>query len=166
MARKANFTSDEWSKILNSTLFAGMAVTAAEPSGLIGLLQEGMAGGRLLMSARSDTSANDLVRDIATEFGNMEAMTRLREGLQSRLSTGKRPEEMKNIAIQGLREAASVVEAKAPADAAAFKSWLRKIAEETANAAKEGGFLGFGGTPVSEKERATLAEIGQALGST
>ena len=33
-----------------------------------------------------------------------------------------------------------------------------------AEAAKEGGFLGFGGTQVSEKEQAALSQLGAALG--
>ncbi len=38
------------------------------------------------------------------------------------------------------------------------------VAEATANASKEGGFLGFGGTLVSEKEQSILAQIQAELG--
>jgi hypothetical protein len=34
MATKQSFTSEEWTKILESPMLAGMAVSAAEPSGL------------------------------------------------------------------------------------------------------------------------------------
>ena len=34
MANKQNFKPEEWTKILESTMLAGMAVSAAEPSGL------------------------------------------------------------------------------------------------------------------------------------
>jgi hypothetical protein len=37
------------------------------------------------------------------------------------------------------------------------------IADRTANAAKEGSFLGFGGERVSEGERAVIKRISQAL---
>ena len=57
-----------------------------------------------------------------------------------------------------------MVDAKAPDDAAAFKGWLRQISEHVAEAATEGGgFLGIGGVPVSEAEKATLTEISSAL---
>jgi hypothetical protein len=47
----------------------------------------------------------------------------------------------------------------------AFKSWLRHISQATAEAASEGGgLLGLGGVRVSEAEKATLAEISNALG--
>jgi hypothetical protein len=36
MANKQNFTPEEWSKILESIMLAGVAVSAAEPSGLWG----------------------------------------------------------------------------------------------------------------------------------
>ena len=39
-----------------------------------------------------------------------------------------------------------------------------KLARNPAEAADEGGFLGFGGVQVSDKERATLGELSNALG--
>jgi hypothetical protein len=38
------------------------------------------------------------------------------------------------------------------------------VAQKVSEAAKEGGFLGFGGTQVSEQEAATLKELSVALG--
>ena len=45
MADKTSFTKDEWALLLRSPMNAGMAITAAEPSGLFGLLKESFAGG-------------------------------------------------------------------------------------------------------------------------
>jgi hypothetical protein len=45
MATKSSFTAEEWGKVLASPMIAGMAITAADPSGVWGLLKEGMAGG-------------------------------------------------------------------------------------------------------------------------
>ena len=57
-----------------------------------------------------------------------------------------------------------MLDAKAPGDAAAFKEWLRQISRHVAEAAEEGGgFLGIGGVPVSDAEKATLTEIAGAL---
>jgi hypothetical protein len=52
MATKADFTTDEWKLILGSPMLAGMAVTLAEPSGLWGMMQEGMVSGRALLEAK------------------------------------------------------------------------------------------------------------------
>jgi len=70
---------------------------------------------------------------------------------------------MKDKCVETLRQAAALVDAKAPGDAAAFKGWLRQISQHVAEAAKEGGFLGIGGVQVSEAEKATLTEISSAL---
>ena len=40
MADKTNFTKEEWTLLLESPMIAGMAVTAADPSGLWGLLRQ------------------------------------------------------------------------------------------------------------------------------
>jgi hypothetical protein len=40
---------------------------------------------------------------------------------------------------------------------------LSKVADNAANAAKEGGFLGFGGTRVSAPEQAFLDELKAVL---
>jgi len=40
VADKSNFTPDEWKLLLESVMAASIAITAAEPSGLWGLLKE------------------------------------------------------------------------------------------------------------------------------
>lgn len=85
-----------------------------------------------------------------------------RDRLQAKL-LGSKPGEIKNVAVESLRAVAAIVDAKAPADAASFKTWLRDISKVVADASTEGGFLGFGGVRVSEAEKATLAEISSAL---
>ena len=67
-------------------------------------------------------------------------------------------------ALESLKAVAALVDSKGGADAVPFKTWLAGIAKSVAEAAPEGGFLGFGGTQVSEAEKATVAEIAAALG--
>ena len=57
MSDKTSFTKDEWTLLLESPMIAGMAISAAEPSGLWGLLKESFAGGAALTKAAtgSDT---------------------------------------------------------------------------------------------------------------
>ncbi len=163
MATKANFSREEWTKILQSVPMASMAVTAADPSGLWGMLKESIASGRALLEAKTDASSNELVKAVADDFGTSEDRTAAREGLQAQLS-GTNPSEIKAKAIAALREVSSLLDAKAPADAPGFKAWLQHVAQVAAEAATEGGFLGFGGVQVSDAEKATLAEISSALG--
>ena len=70
---------------------------------------------------------------------------------------------MKAIILETLRQTSAVLDAKSPDDAAGFKAWLHGISERVANAAREGGFMGFGGVRVSDAEKATLDEVSRAL---
>jgi hypothetical protein len=162
MADKSTFTSDEWQILLESVMATGLAVTAAEPSGLLGLLQESFASGKMLLKAKMDAAANPLVKavvdDLATSSGRSMSGGRLQKEL-----SGKKPAEIKAACIEILGKADRILGAKAPGDAAAFENWLRQIGQTVAEASTEGGFLGIGGVAVSETEKATLSEISSAL---
>jgi hypothetical protein len=140
-----------------------MAITAAEPSGLWGLLKESFAGSAELAHAAADPNANPLIRAVVADFMSGDGRAVARDGLKAEFANSK-PAEMKTKAIDSLRQISAVLDAKAPADAAAFKTWLRRISQKTAEAASEGGGLFGGGTQVSDVEKATLGEISTALG--
>ena len=78
---------------------------------------------------------------------------------------GKTPDQVKSYGIESVRQVAALIEKKAkPEESQGFKQWLVAVAQKVAEAAKEGGFLGFGGTQVSEQEGATIKEVSTALG--
>jgi len=158
MADKSSFTPDEWKLLLESVMAAGIAITAADPSGLWGLLKESFASGTELAKAKMDPGANSLIND----FGTAEGRSTARDGLKVKFQ-GNKPTEVKDKCIETLRQAAGLLDTKAPGDAAAFKGWLQQISQHVAEASKEGGFLGIGGVSVSEAEKAALTEISSAL---
>lgn len=162
MADKSTFTAEEWTVILESVMMAGIAVTAADPSGLWGMLKESFASSNALVKGKTDGNANPLVTAIVDDFATSQGRTAARDGLKAKLS-GAKPPEMKAKSVETMREASAIVEAKAPGDAPAFNDWLYQISQSVAEAAKEGGFMGIGGVAVSEAETATLAEIAAAL---
>jgi hypothetical protein len=162
MADKSNFTPDEWKVLLQSMIAAGTAVTAAEPSGLWGLLKESFAGGTALAKANNDPGANALIKAVVADFATAEGSA-ARDELKTKFKGGGSLTQIKDKCIETLRQAAAIVDAKAPGDAAAYKGWLQQISQHVAEASKEGGFLGVGGVPVSEAEKATLTEISRAL---
>lgn len=163
MADKNDFTAEEWSKVRDSVLTVGLAVSMAEPSGLIGMLQEGFANAKDMLAAKKDANAAPLIKAVIADLETSEGRTAARAELKA-LIGGKSPEEAKAATLAALADAARVIDAKAGADGAAYKAWLGQIAKHVAESASEGGILGFGGTPVTNKERATLAEIGRSLG--
>ena len=162
MAGKQNFTSEEWSRVVASPMTAGMAVTAADPSGLWGLLKEALSGGWALVEAKQAIGANPLAKAVADDMAVSETRTAARDWMQTQFK-GAPLGEIKAKAVAELRAVAALVDAKAQDDAAGFKAWLLTVAEKAAEAGNEGGFLGFGGVAVSDAERATLSEIAEAL---
>lgn len=164
MADKTNFTADEWKKVLESPLLAGFAVSAGDPSGFIGTLQEGFASAKALAAAKSDPNADVLIKAVVNDLLTAEGRAAAREGVKN-VVDGAKPEEFKDRALSELRSTASILDSKAPNESKAFKNWLNHIASLVAEAGTEGGFLGFGGVKVTDSERATLAEISTTLGA-
>ena len=144
MATKAAFTPEEWSRVLASPMVAGMAITAADPSGLWGIMKEGMAGGWALLHAKQDPNANALVKAVADDFATGDARSPARERIQATFK-GAQAADLKHRAIDELRSVAAIVQSKAPEDAAAFKAWLQVVAQKAAEAGNEGGFVGSAG---------------------
>ncbi|NIX77200.1 hypothetical protein [Microvirga terricola] len=163
MSTKANFTPEEWAHVAGSPMVAGIAITAAEPSGIWGLLKESMAGGWAVLEAQHDESANPLVKAVADDIADPATRDAIKNAFQERFKGSTLP-DAKAKAESELQAVAEILDQKAPDDAPAFKRWLLTVAQKTAEASTEGGFLGIGGVAVSDAEKTTLDEIANILG--
>jgi Bacterial protein of unknown function (DUF937) len=65
--------------------------------------------------------------------------------------------------VTTLQAATAAVKAKSPADAKSFGDTLVALSRKVAEASREGGFLGIGGTRVSKDEEQAIAEIAAAV---
>jgi hypothetical protein len=101
MPDKSNFTPDEWKLLLESVMAAGIAVSAAEPSGLWGLLKESFASGSALLKAKMDLGADALIKAVVADFETAEGRSTARDGLKEKL-TGVKPAEIKAKCIETL----------------------------------------------------------------
>ncbi|KAF2992141.1 hypothetical protein OGR47_09800 [Methylocystis sp. MJC1] len=164
MADKSSFTADQWDRIIQAPLLAGFAISAADPNGFIGALQEGMASAQALAAAKTDGGSDELIKAVVDDLLTPEGRTSAREGIR-KIIQGVELNEIKIRALEELRSTAKILDATAPLEARPFKNWLSQIAWFVAEASAEGGFLGFGGEKISAAERATLAEIAAALGA-
>jgi hypothetical protein len=165
MANKQSFTPEEWTEVLQSTMLVGIAVSAADPSGLWGTLKEAASGSSAVIAAKSSAEPNELVRAVASDFATPQARSDVQKALKDCVADAQ-PTDCVQRSLAHLRDVSKILDAKAPADAAAFKAWLRSIGQNVAEAASEGSFLGFGGVRVSDAEKATLDDIAKALGTT
>jgi hypothetical protein len=161
MAKKADFTPEEWQQILSMPQVASLYLALASPSGPLGLVQEMMASTRGIVEALKSSSGNELIDAVAADI---REKAEKRERLEPPLKPGNDPNEMKAQCLQACRNVAALLSQKAPADAERYKQWVYQSAQSSANAAREGGFFGIGGESVSEAETAALQEIAGALG--
>jgi hypothetical protein len=162
MTTKADFTAEEWNQIRRAPFMAGLAVVAASPSGPFGVVKEMFAVGKMLAEVKTQGSSNELVKALVADLESGAREQSAPTELQ-----GKAPDQVRSYAIDSLRQVTALMAKKAkPDEAQGFNQWLVSVAQKVAEAAKEGGFLGFGGTQVSEPEAATIKELSKALGST
>src|SRR5208337_3799619 len=113
MATKANFTPDEWKTLLQSPLLVGIAVSAADPSGLFGMLKEIMASARALVQAKADPKADELVKAVAGDFETSEGRGFAQEGVKAMLA-GAKPTDIKARAVAELSGVSALLANKAP----------------------------------------------------
>ena len=161
MADRNDFTPEEWTTVLESIIAAGLAVSATDPSGWWGTLKEAAASTPALIEAERDPKSNELIKAAIADFEKSDDGSIL--AMRMRFAQAK-PTECVQRSLASLQEVSAIVDAKAPDEAAAFKTWLRAISQKVAEAAVEGSFLGFGGVRVSDAEKATLRDIDEALG--
>ena len=124
MANKQSFTPEEWTKILESTMLSGMAVSAAEPSGVWGLVKEGFASSSALAAAKSDAGSSELVKAVIADFETSEGRSSIQEALRKRFA-GAKPADAVQRSLANLREVSAILDAKAPGR----RTFLQGVAE-------------------------------------
>ena len=112
MATKADFTPDEWKLLLQSPLVAGVAISAADPSGLIGMMRESMASARALIQAKTDPNADALVKAVGSEFETSEGRGLAQDGVKTAISGAKTPAEIVSKALDALKATSALLDAK------------------------------------------------------
>src|SRR5262245_19612514 len=142
MANKQSFKPEEWTKILESTMLAGMAVSTAEPRGLWGALKEAFASSSALAAAKTNAGSSELVKSVVADFETKEGRAAIKEALRQHLAGATKPADAVQQSLANLKEVSAILNAKAPQDAPAFKAWLQTISQNVAEASSEGGILG------------------------
>jgi hypothetical protein len=156
MTSKADFTDEEWARLKRAPFVAGMAISLADPGGPIELVKETAAS---LKAVREAAGSGGLVGEVATDaVADAQARQNPLHDFKPRGALAGQ-EILEEIGAVN----AIVSEKAAPEDADAYRRWLRDAAQEAADAAKEGGFLGFHATRVSEGEQRMLDKLGEVL---
>ncbi|MEM7112719.1 MAG: hypothetical protein AAF614_09810 [Chloroflexota bacterium] len=170
MTYNDNFSEGEWFLVSSLPSMIGAAVATAGKSGFFGTMKEMMASARGMMEAQSEYANNGLIQAIVSQSGDKEdvkaraekyqqmAMDKMKEaGVQT-------PEQLAQIVLEDCYTVSDLLAERVSMDEAAeYKTWSMSVGQKVAEAAKEGGFLGFGGERVSDSEETLLADVAAAL---
>ena len=159
MTSKADFADEEWARLKRAPFVAGMAISLADPGGPIEAVKETAATLRTVRGAEGG-DRGELVGALASD---VVADAQQRHNPLGGFKPTKGASAGVEI-LDELREVNRIASEKAsPEDAAAFRQWLLDTAQEAANAAKEGGFMGWHAERVSEGEQRMLDKLREVL---
>jgi hypothetical protein len=150
MTQKADFNAEEWSLILEAGPTGAMVVIRANRGGTI---RESLSIGKTYAAEQQNDDATELLAAIVADRPELDT---------KRYSD---PNEVATIGLQRVHGAVDTVEQKATTlEVEDFKRFLYDVARHAAEAHKEGGFLGIGGTRVSEAEGEALQRLADTIG--
>ena len=155
MTSRQDFTDEEWVRIRRAPLVAGVAISLADPGGPIEVAKETVASLRSATVPPAEPGGTAGGGGPGYPGAGPAAAEPVR-GLQAAwrpTDPGGTPGRQRTGDGQG----------HAP-EAEAFRRWLVATAQAAADAAKEGGFLGFGAEQVSAGEKQMLGQVRAALG--
>jgi hypothetical protein len=145
MTGKADFTPDEWKLVLEAPPSAGLIVVTAQRGGT---LRETIAIAKAYADARQEHGESELLDEVAAAKPERDH-THYRS-----------PEELRQGGLQHLRDAVTLLEAKAtPAEVDDYRRFILTLADKVANAHREDG------KNVSDAEQQAIDEIATALGA-
>jgi hypothetical protein len=159
MTTKAEFTEEEWARLVRAPLVAGMAISLADPGGPIETLKESSAALQTVLEAAQSGSHGEFVRAVAADFA-VKARSRQNPMAGFKPKGTQAGEEV----LSELRAVnALLVEKLTDEEREQFREWLKTAAQRAAKAAKEGGFLGFRAELVSEREQLMLDRLAEVF---
>lgn len=163
MSHENAFTAEQWRALRTAPQLVALATAAAGHSGLLGSLAEGMAAASAFAAAGRGN--NLLIKELFSKQAIGEAQRDIRAMLESLTDPGEAQARLQDAALHAARTALTALQSKDDAvNASDFRKMLGWLAEEVANASKEGDFLGFGGERVSEGERKFLDRLYEVVG--
>ena len=171
MSFENRFTEDEIFLLTTTPTQIGTVMAFAEEGSGLGTIKEIFASSKSFINGLKEYPDNEIITGILPSVSNLkEAMGQSKEMRTKAVSRLKElnvnsSDQLRAQLIADCKAVVSILDEKAsPEEAREYKEWAMSIAENVAKAAKEGGFLGMGGTRVSSGEKAAFAQIADALG--
>jgi hypothetical protein len=144
MTKHEDFTPEEWTQVLEGPSSAGLLVITASRGGTF---RETFSMAKAYAEARRQHGQSELIDEIVAAKPKTDH------------ARSRSPEELKEHALQHVRDAVALLEAKAtPQELDDYRGFVLGLAEKVAEAHAEDG------EQVSEAERTAIADIEAALG--
>ena len=158
MTTKADFTEEEWATLIRAPMVAGAAISLADPGGPIEVFKETAAVVKVVTGSASE-ERDDLVGEVSRE---VRALAQQRHNPLGDFKP--RGALAGKEILDELGRANELVASKGtPEEAEAFRAFILECAQQAAEAAKEGGFLGFHAELVSQGEKDMLEQLRSVL---
>lgn len=171
MSLLEKYTEEEWKTVASIPQSVGAIMASAGFSGLIGSGKEMFASVRGIMDAKKEYATNSLIQEIVPDAKDrskaMEKAKEQRTFLMDKIKENniKSSEDLRELILNDCKKSIELIETKEDEKTVTeYKKWVLEVAKGVANAAKEGGFLGFGGERFSEKEQDLYKKLEQVLG--
>jgi hypothetical protein len=159
MTTKTDYTEPEWAGLVRAPVTAGSYIIIADPS-VMAMLSETQGMMQAIQAQQAPEAAQGVVAAVVAEIVAMAGRKEKMAPPQVEKGQDPKPQLMASL-MQDL----AVLDAKStPDEKAGFCAWLLTVASATAEAGREGGFLGIGAVRISEQEEAALEELKQAFG--
>jgi hypothetical protein len=139
MAKKADFTEQEWESLQKGVLGAGLLVSVSDRSFFDTFKEAGALGKHVAQAKQS--SSSELVRELADVHGTGFGLTAT-------------PDKVESETLAALQTAKSTLESKAPDELGAYRDFVVDVAQSVADAAGGGEAAESGAI---EKVRSAMA---------
>jgi hypothetical protein len=165
------YSQDELMLLSVTPHLIGSAMASAASSGLFGTGKELFATATSVVTGSKLYPNNPLIKELVLDpqtnmQGAMEQAKKAQGWAKARLKEKgvNSSEKLRATVIEDCRTVASLLASKSsPSEAAEYKQWAMSVAEKVAEAASEGGIMGFGGERISPPEKQLLGEVRGAL---
>jgi hypothetical protein len=145
MTGRTDFTAEEWDTVLEGPTSAGLIVSSAQRGGSF---REALAMAKAYTEARKEHGESELLDEIVSHKPEVDR------------THAHSPEALREHGLQHIRDAVALLAQKATAqELDDYRRFVTSLAERVAGAKTEED-----GQPVSDAERAAIAEVAQALG--
>lgn len=158
------YTNEEWKVLVETPVTVSRAMMAVSPSGAIGSSREVMAMRNSFKEALQKTT-NPTLQNLRQHLQAQETSEALWQDVGHAFKDRWDAANVRQTAIAACQQCATLLRKSSPQDAQAYKDFVYSTAQRVAEATKEGGFLGIGGTKaVSDAEQSLLNDISRTLG--